>query len=295
MEFHEPTEKEVLEFEQGIDDFVAQAHLPGEDFGYCAYQALTLIEDRPRCKLMWPDQVFTGQPDDPALVMLSGLLGRNVFALRHLLERLWRKKRPQGRSLSRMKVDGDAYVKMGKAIDLFNDYHYVSHALKGYRTHHWNCRMDSRRRFLEFVPKPRHDGYDALTFCLAGPETNESTPLQHWITWARFPQTRPDVISAIVSSARVIQHDRIVYTFEPEIAEALHLSLPFIDMGVPENWNFPWGVLPNVRCLVGALHLRCIYHLCAIHFTAEQHNVEGGGVDDLCLITSRGTPLFPRP
>jgi hypothetical protein len=289
LDFHEASEDEVLKFEQGINDFVAQIPLPGDNFTSSAYQILTYVEDRPRCLLVSSDFKVTDKPDDPLIIMIASLLGRNVFALRHLLARLWSGKRHTSKIPKRMSVDGAAYRQMAEALDAFNDYQYFSHALKGFRMSYWNCRIDSKQRVLEFAPKPGNDGYDALNFCLAGPQMSETTILQHWLAWVIFPEECPEIVSKIVDSARVLQDGRIVYQFKEDLANALRLHLPGVEMGVPENWAFPWGPSAAVSRLVNALHLRCIYHLCAIHFTAVQNHIEGGGVDDLCLIATRGS------
>jgi hypothetical protein len=286
--FHDASESEVLAFEKGVDALIDNIPIAGADFAQSTYHALTVLEDRSRWLLAGPRLQVTREPDDPLILMVSASAARNVFALRHILERLWDKKPKPRTAPGKLVVDGETYLAMEKSLDLFNDFHFFSHALKGYRTGHCHAKINSSHKCLQFLPAIRNDEYDALNSCLAGPQLEQPTWLTTWISWMCFEDTRPRILSEIAKSTVVSPDGRISYRFDAQLASSLATHLNFYDPSVPQSWQFPWGQSHLVQRLITALHLRCMYHLCAIHFTAERHGIQGGGVDDLCLVLPKG-------
>jgi hypothetical protein len=287
-DFHDASESEILAFESGVDALIDKIPIAGAEFIQSVYHALTVLEDRPRWLLAGPELQVTRKPDDPLLLMVSASAGRNVFALRHILERLWNRKPRPRKAPRKLAVDGETYLAMKKSLDLFNDFHFFSHALKGYRTGHCHAKINSNHKRLQLLPVIRNDEYDALNFCLAGPQMEQATWLTTWISWICFEDTRPRILSEITKTAAVSHDRRISYRFDAQLASLLAPHLNFYDPSVPQGWQFPWGQSDIVQRLIWALHLRCMYHLCVIHFTAEGHGIQGGGVDDLCLVLPKG-------
>jgi hypothetical protein len=158
-DFHDASESEILAFEKGVDAFIDKTPIPGGDFAQSVYHVLTVLEDRPRWLLAGPKLQVTWEPDDPLILMVSASAGRNVFALRHILERLWNRT-PRPRNAPRkLAVDGETYLAMKTSLDLFNDFHFFSHALKGYRTGHCHAKINSNNKCLQLLPAIRNDEY----------------------------------------------------------------------------------------------------------------------------------------
>jgi hypothetical protein len=185
-------------------------------------------------------------------------------------------------------VEGSAYIQTDKALRFFADYHAFAHALAGARSGHSRALLDVLGKRLRFVLKPRHDGYDALTLCLAGTVLPGPMPMMEWMKWTRFPERRPGLVDEITATVHCSPTGRLAYAFDAELSRRLALLLGYPENDVPVGWEFPWGRENAVRRLVAALHIRCIYHLCAIHFAAGSRALEGGGVDDLLLLLPRG-------
>lgn len=97
----------------------------------------------------------------------------------------------------------------------------------------------------------------------------------------------PIGLIAAFSNLSRIKKGRVTYKYEPSGILAIINEIGQRDQIIPDDFLFPWGSAFETHALINSLHVRCLYHLVAIHFATQKYSIPGGFESSLVLQISK--------
>ncbi len=260
--------------EEYADSDFYEVESPHPNWHIALWHLLTAAEDQLR--MLFSRMV----PIDP--VDIDANVDEMKYALRHCLSSFFLKALEQTSVPLPRNTIPECYIKATDLIKAGRDYnklHRMFSSLHSQKSLLENNNEDYTVKYV-YNLDPRYTALEVLKHSKP-PEPDITTFAYLWLI--NYPDV-PFVLHEIVKSTSRKETYRIHYKYNANRAVRLANELPQRERLIPDVFEFPWGNELDTQALINSLHVRCLYHILAVHLGAVQKNIQGGGDSSLLLV-----------